>query len=320
MPKQMISSRRSWSSPNPTAPVIESRVPVFAPILRVSHNSLSRTGRYETPWGWVELQGPILTQEHRAILDMAMARAVKKQVFQETGGMAVWFDAWEVKKALGGYEGGSGHKRFIERIREMRRAELRVHSNQTGRTRESGIIDMHTYDESHPDNPERPGIKTTWRGHCLYEIRLSPNFMQFFKEDLRVHYDPLVPEIVQIPDGTIRAIILFFLTHKEECRFPKRQVMEIIGAIEEGMTKGTVSKIMAKPEKFKAELGKFGIFVEGETLRYERHPKVFFTNPPPLPATTGAVIDAEQGPVVISFETALEADPEAMVSPESPEE
>ena len=314
--KRTIDPRANWSSPNPTAPVIESRVPVFAPILRISHNSLPRTGRYETPWGWVELEGPVLTQEHRAILDMAMAMAIKKQVFQETGGMAVWFDAWEVKKALG-YSGGSGHKRFVERIREMRRADLRVHSKQIGRTRESGIIDMHTYDENHPDNPGRPGIKTTWRGHCLYEIRLSPNFMQFFKEELRVHYDPLVPEIVRIPDGTIRAIILFFLTHKKDCPYAIRKVMEIIGALTEKTDKADVSRIMSKPEKFKTELGNFGIFVEGKILRYERHPKVFFTNPPG--ASTGAVIDEEQGPEPISLGTAMEAAPEGMVEPEATE-
>lgn len=319
MPQHIKTDPRKWSSPNPTAPVIESRVPVFAPILRVSHNSRSREGRYETPWGWVELDGPVLTQEHRAILDMAMAMALKKQVFQETGGMAIWFDAWEVKKALGTkYSGGEGHKRFIERIREMRRAELRVHSNRTGRTRESGIIDMHTYDENHPDNPEREGIKTTWRGHCFYEIRLSSNFMQFFKEELRVHYDPLVPEIVAIQDGTIRAIILFFLTHEKKCQYSIRKVMEIVGAIEDGMAKSTVSEIMAKPEIFKVELESFGIFVEGEMLRYERHPKVFFTNPP-LPSKTGAVIDGEQGPEATPPKTALEATPDAMVRPESPE-
>ena len=319
MPQRIKTDPRKWSSPNPTAPVIESRVPVFAPILRVSHNSRSRTGRYETPWGWVELSGPVLTQEHRAILDMAMAMAVRKQVFPESGGMLVWFDAWEVKKALGlKYSGGEGHRRFIGRIREMRRAELRVHSNRSGRIRESGIIDSHTYDESHPDNPERQGIKTTWRGHCLYEIRLSPNFMQFFKEDLRVHYDPLVPEIVMIPDGTIRAVILFFLTHSQECRYSIRQVMEIVGAITEGMGKSTVSEIMAKPGKFKAELGNFGIFIEGETLRYERHPKVFFTNPP-LGISTGEVIDAEQGPAPTPHGMALEDTQEGVVRPESPE-
>ena len=319
MPQRINTNPKKWSSPDPTAPAIESRVPVFAPILRVSHNSLPRTGRYETQWGWVELEGPILTQEHRAILDMAMAMAVKKQVFRETGGMAIWFDAWEVKKAFGPkYSGGEGHKRFIERIREMRRADLRVHSNRTGKTRESGIVDMHTYDENHPDNPERTGIKTTWRGPCLYEIRLSPNFMQFFKEDLRVHYDPLVPEIVAIPDGTIRAIILFFLTHEKACRFSIRQVMEIIGAITGKTDKADISRIMSKPEKFRAELESFGIFVEGETLRYDRHPKVFFTNPP-LPVSTGAEIDAEQGSEPTSSEMALKAAPGTMVEPPSPE-
>ena len=221
-----------------------------------------------------------------------------------------------MKKALGPrYSGGEGHKRFIERIREMRRAELRVHSNQTGRTRESGIIDMHTYDESHPDNPDRPGIKTTWRGHCLYEIRLPPNFMQFFKEELRVHYDPLVPEIAKIPDGTIRAIILFFLTHKKDCPYAIRKVLEIVGGIPNN--KGDLSRALAKPEKFKAELETFGIFVEGEILRYERHPKVFFTNPPGM--STGAVIDAGPAPEPTPPETALEATPESIVGPESPE-
>ncbi len=319
MPQPIKTDPKTWSSPGPTAPCIESRVPIFAPILRVSHNSKSREKRYETPWGWVELEGPVLTQEHRTILDMAMAMAVKKQVFQETGGMGIWFDAWEVKKALGPkYSGGEGHKRFIERIREMRRAELKVHSNRTGRTRESGIIDSHTYDENHPDPPGREGIKTTWRGHCLYEINLSANFMQFFKEDLRVHYDPLVPEIAKIPDGTIRAIILFFLTHSQECRYSIRQVMEIIGAIGEGMAKSTISEIMAKPEKFKTEIESFGIFVEEETLRYERHPKVFFTNPP-LPASTGAIVDTEQGPEPTSSGTALEGTQEVIVRPPSPE-
>jgi hypothetical protein len=243
---------------------------------------------------------------------MAMAMAVKKQVFRETGGMGIWFDAWEVKKALGPkYSGGEGHKRFIERIREMRRVELRVYNNRTRRTRESGIIDSHTYDENHPDPPEREGIKTTWRGHCLYEIQLSANFMQFFKEDLRVHYDPLVPEIAKIPDGLIRAIVLFFLTHERSCRFTIRQVLEIVGGIPNN--KGDLSRALGRPEKFKVELERFGIFVEEEMLRYERHPKVFFTNPPG--ASNGAVTDTEH----VSATLAMVATPEGIVGPESPE-
>ena len=298
MPQHIKTDPRKWSSPNPTAPCIESRVPIFAPILRVSHNSQVRSGRFETPWGWVELSGPILTQEHRTILDMAIAMAVEKRVFRETGAMSVWFDTYQVKKALGQkYSGGEGHKRFLQRMEEMRMAKLTVHSKRTGRTRVSGILDgySYTFDENNPAQFEG-GIKTarSRQGDCLHEIRVSPNFMQFFKEDLRVHYHPLVQEIAKIRDGTIRAIVLFFLTHERTCHFTIRQVMKIVGGITEGMGKSTVSEIMAKPEKFKAELGNFGIFIEGETLRYERHPKVFFTNPPG--ARSGAVVDAQQGP------------------------
>ena len=118
----------------------------------------------------------------------------------------------------------------------------------------------------------------------------------------------------------IASVVSFFLAHKEGCRYEIRRVMEVIGAIEEGMTKGTVSKIMAKPEKFKSELEHFGICVDGECLVYDRNKRVFFTKPPPPPKTsTGAVIDAEPASEPTSHGTALEAAPEATVSPEAPE-
>ena len=98
--------------------------------------------------------------------------------------------------------------------------------------------------------------------------------------------------------------------------------MEIIGAITGKTDKADISRVMSKPEKFRVELEKFGIFVERQMLRYERHPKVFFTNPPaplPFPASTGAVIDVEQGQEPIPSETAMEATPEAMIEPDPPE-
>lgn len=321
--KKTTSDRSKWSSPNPTAPVIESRVPFFLPILRTTYNS-KRQGRvkYETPWGWIELLGPVLTQEHRSILDMAMSMAIEKKMFKETGGMSLVFDTHKVKKALGTkYSGGGGHKRFLQRLEEMRIVRLTVQNNKTGTTRISGILDHFSY-QFDPKKPDQfaGGIKTARSriGDCLHEIRVSPSFMEFFREDLRVHYDPLVPEIVAIPDGTIRAIVLFFITHSKNCRFSIRQVMEIIGAITEGQSERMKREIMAKPEKFKADLERFGITIEGGNLCYERHPKVFFTNPPP-PSSTGAVIDAEQAPEPISIKTALEATLGGKRNPESPE-
>ena len=84
--------------------------------------------------------------------------------------------------------------------------------------------------------------------------------------------------------------------------------MESIGAREENRT-----PMVSPPADFET----FRIFIEGETLRYERHPKVFFTNPPQ--SSTGAVIDAEQGPEATSQKPALVGTLESIVAPESPE-
>lgn len=209
--------------------------------------------------------------------------------------------------------------------------------NMTGRGRKRDVLRSFSYDREQTDTPAKPGIFTKTRrpkkekgvaepevfsGPSLFEIRISKEYMSLFGDDLRIHHAPdLIRDLVQIGDGMIASVVSFFLAHKEKCRYKIRRVLESIGAIEEGMTKGTVSKIMAKPEKFKAEIENFGICVDGECLVYERNKRIFFTNPPPPPPKTspGAVIDAEHGPEPASHRTALEATPEAMVSPEPPE-
>ena len=235
------------------------------------------------------------------------------------------------------YSGGEGHKRFLQKIEEMREVKLTVHNAHTRKTRFSGILSECQYSDTQKDggvhkNREwmiayleasdaekkaKEQINAMFKGSCLTEIKISANYMRFFKEDLRVHCDPLVPEIVRIPDGTIRAIIQFFLTHEKSCHYSIRKVMVIVAAITEKTDKADVSRIMAKPEKFRAELENFRIFVEGDRLRYERHPKVFFTNPPGV--STGAVIDADPGPETTFPGIALEAAPEAKVEPKAPE-
>ncbi len=284
----------------------------------------------------MELSGPVLTWEHRRILLLSRTRAKSERLWED-GSLSLWIDAYEVKKELGYSNGGSGHNRFMQRLRDMKTAVLVVKNNKTGRTVESSVLWSFSYDREKTDTPGKRGIFTKTRrpkkekeleepevfsGPSLLEIRISKEYMSLFGDDLRIHHTPdLIRDLVQIGDGMIASVGSFFLAHKEKCRYKIRRVMEVIGAIEEGMTKGTVSKIMAKPEKFKEELEKLGICVDGECLVYERNRRVFFTNPPPLHTGTGtsAVIDAEQGPEPTSLRMALEATPEAMVSPEAPE-
>ena len=338
MPLRIKTDPKTWSSSTPTEPVIISRLPVYAPVSRLAPNgNRSESGRrLETSWGWVELSGPVLTWEHRRILLLSKTMAKSERLWED-GSLSLWIDAYEVKQELGYANGGRDHRRFMQRLRDMKNAAMVVKNYKTGRTTESSVLWSFSYDREKPDTPAKPGIFTKTRrpkkgkeerkeeaflGLSLFEIRISKEYMSLFGDDLRIHHDPdLIRDLVQIGDGMIASVVAFFLAHKEKCRYKIRRVLEIIGAIEEGMTKGTVSKIMAKPEKFKEELEKFGICVDGECLVYERNRRVFFTNPPPLHTgtSTGAVIDAEQGPEPASLGMALEATPKATVSLEPPE-
>lgn len=328
--KKYTTNRATWSAPNPTEPVIISRLPVYAPVSRLAPNgNRSESGRrLETSWGWVEMSGPVLTWEHRRILLLSKTRAKAERLWED-GSLSLWIDAYEVKKELGYDNGGEDHRRFMQRLRDMKNAAMVVKNYKTGRTVESSVLWSFSYDREKTDTPEKPGIFTKTRrpkkekkvaepevlsSPSLFEIRISKEYMSLFGDDLRIHHAPdLIRDLVQIGDGMIASVVSFFLAHKEGCRYKISRVLEVIGAFRPEMTKGRISQIMRKVRMDK-ELGQFGICVEGECLVYERNRRVFFTNPPPPSKTsTGAVIDAEPASEQTSHGMALEATPEATV-------
>lgn len=272
-------SRKNWSQPNPTCPVIISRVPIYAPILRNVYNSPRKNViyRYKNKWGIVDVEGKPITQEHRAILDVAKKIAKKTKKYN-TGAWGIFFNVYELKKKLG-YEGGSGNKRFIQRLEDMRRNKLTIQTKE--KIAVSGIIDYYDY-ENKIQNIEGINLARLRQDNCTFEIRFSPNYMQTYKICVRAHYDDLIEEILKIKDGTIQAIIHFFLTHKSKCRYEIKQVLQDIAAITDEISDRQIEKLMRKPIEYKVDLENFGIIVEEETktLYYKRNPKVFFSNPP----------------------------------------
>ena len=274
------------------------------------------------------MSGPVLTWEHRRILLLSKTRAKAERLWED-GSLSLWIDAYEVKKELGYDNGGEDHRRFMQRLRDMKNAAMVVKNYKTGRTVESSVLWSFSYDREKTDTPEKPGIFTKTRrpkkekkvaepevlsSPSLFEIRISKEYMSLFGDDLRIHHAPdLIRDLVQIEDGLIASVVSFFLAHKEGCRYKIRRVLEIIEAIRPEMTKGRISQIMRKVRMDK-ELGQFGICVEGECLVYERNKRVFFTNPPPPSKTsTGEEIDAELGTETTYHGTALEATPKGVV-------
>ncbi|MHB8544883.1 MAG: hypothetical protein ACYC9S_12915, partial [Leptospirales bacterium] len=86
MKRTTKNDRATWSSPNPTEPVIISRCAVYAPISRVSPNG-SRTAlrkhSWETQWGRGDKSGTVLTWEHRRIFLLAKLRAKQTKVWED---------------------------------------------------------------------------------------------------------------------------------------------------------------------------------------------------------------------------------------------
>lgn len=308
--------RSTWSSSNPTEPVIISRCAIYAPISRMSprgsRSALQKHSR-ETQWGRGEKSGPVLTWEHRRILLLAKIRAKQTRLWED-GSLSLWIDAYEIKKELGYDNGGEDHRRFIQRLRDMKTANLVTLNNRTRKLTESSILWSYSYNYQNPSSDlelpdeEKEILKRKMRtvrekGNGLFEIRISKEYMSLFADDLRIHCDPLIPDLVQIKDGLSASIILFFLTMKDACRYKIQDILKIVGAVESKMTKGRVSQIIKKV-KINKKIEQFGITVEGDCLVYKRNQKVFFTNPPPL--GEGNVIDAEEVPELSLLNSALE--------------
>ena len=282
------SDRSTWSSPNPAEPVIVSRVGVYAPVSRLSSRG-SRSNQtkrsWETKWGRIELSGPILTREHRRIILLSKFRAKETRVWED-GSLSLWIDAYEVKKELGYANGGEEHRRFMQRLRDMKAANLKIHDYRTKRTTESSVIWSFSYDREKPDESANPRVFVTDKGAVLFEIRLSKEYMDLFAFDLRVHFDPLIPDLIRLKDGIIESIVLFFLT-QNTCQYRILDVLTTIQAILPGMSKGTVSDLLRKVKNNK-DLERFQITVDEDSLVYVKYPKLIFTNPPGLPAGTNS--------------------------------
>lgn len=285
--------RSTWSSPNPAEPVLVSRCAIYAPITRISPNgsrSALQKRSSETQWGRVDSSGPILTWEHRRIELLAKLRAKESRKW-ENGSLSVWIDAYELKKELGYDNGGEDHRRFLQRLRDLKTANLVTRNNRTGEITESSILWSFSYDQDKPDDQIKPGAFTTAKGAVLFEILYSKEYMEFLSSDLRIHCDPLIPDLVQIKDGLIASVIMFFLTMQDTCQYKILNVLDIVGAVLRETSKVTVSRLVKKLKTTK-DFEQFGITVSGDCLVYERNQKVFFTNHPPQTSTC-VVIDSK---------------------------
>lgn len=187
------------------ATVSELRTGIFAPIDKISGNSLTykqfvknqRKRILETSWGKTIIKGNLLTQTHRDLLDCILTN-FKEMKELEGGAIAIYFSTTEVLKSYSGKD-NSNTKWLKDKLDEIQNTSIEFKRSENDDYYSFSIIDSHSYSTKYGS----------------FGIILSPAYRKFFEEQLTVNYSSELPRLLKIKSALLRAIIRFFWTHSK---------------------------------------------------------------------------------------------------------
>lgn len=188
------------------ATVSELRVPIFSPLIKVSHNSIIATNfrknrnirTVSTSWGESTTRGRVLLgQLHRDLLDCIYLNATRYDK-TEHGSMRIYFCQRQVLISYFGTEasGKNNHKWLRIKLEEIRDTAI-AFKNTQGDSFDFNII-------KHLDFHAKRG---------MFCIELDERYVQFYAQDLSVNYQKLLPSILSIKNSVIKTIVRFLLSH-----------------------------------------------------------------------------------------------------------
>lgn len=253
-----------------TATVAELRVPIFAPVQKLSGNSVTarefkKNGgirRIETSWGKVEIRGrKLLTQVHRDLLDCIYthAKEVKKL---SNGNVSIIFSQTKVLKEYSSDSSAAWEKQtkwLKEKIKEIRDISVN-YENSKGDSSDFNIISNLDYIED----------------LNLHSITLDVRYLHFYEQELSISYKKELPKLLKMDSALGKAIIRWLFTHKDESRFKLMTVLQALGfPVDSPKTLQTAKKeIREMIDVFHS----FGIDydIEDEFFSYRGNPNVGF--------------------------------------------
>jgi len=207
-----------------TASITELRVPIFAPVQKLSGNSVTaqefkKNGGIriiETSWGKVEIRGrKLLTQVHRDLLDCIYTHATRVMPLA-SGQVMILFSQTKILKEYSGNQPGSSWEKqtkwLKEKIKEIRDITVN-YVNTKGDSFDFNLI-------SHLDYMEE---------HKAYSITLDDRYLKFYEKELSINYKKELPKILKVDSALIKAIIRWFFTHKNESRYKLLTVLQALG-------------------------------------------------------------------------------------------
>lgn len=179
----------------------ELRLPIFAPIKRVSPSSTiykefvvnKRSRKVQTQWGEVQIKGSLLTQVHKDLLDLIVFCAKEKRMTEDNR-LLLSFTTADVLKFYG--DKGFSYKWFKAMFDEIMLTVINLKTNDS-KGYAFHIISAMQYD----DKKEFIGIL------------LSKEYLEFYKNTFALDYDKEILNIVNMENSVIKTAIRFFLSH-----------------------------------------------------------------------------------------------------------
>lgn len=282
------------SRARPTAPqahttVIQSRLPLFLPVLRLAPRARGADIVVENPWGSIKIKKCRLTQVHRDLLD-AIFTSTKPPVWLDDGAMVLIFDLRDVQRLL---KTSHNHTWIRALLDDMLRTVVEIDDSRHRWIIHQGLLREHRY--TREPAPRRRGQKTG----ALYAVTLSPGFARLWREDLLVHSPRLVPRVLALRHAASRALARMILTHRE-ASLTLDDALRHIGAIQDGLAARVARRTRAKVLSEAAALATFGIQIGADgVIRYRQTSGVWFKllpaqpAPPSAPASTDRPFERE---------------------------
>ena len=250
--------------------VIQSRLPLFLPVLRLPRRAAGADIALENPWGTIRIKKCRLTQVHRDLLD-AIFTSARAPMWLDDGAMVLIFDLRDAQRLL---LTSHNHTWIRNLLDDMLRTVIEIDDSRHRWVIHQGLLREHRYTR------EPASRRRGQKAGALYAVTLSPSFARLWREDLLVHAPSLVPRVLALRHAVNRALARMLLTHRE-ASLSLNDALRHIAAIHDGMAARVVRRTRAKVLAEADALATFGIQIGGDgAIRYRQISGIWFKSPP----------------------------------------
>lgn len=274
-------SQTGVRQPVATTTVHQCRGGLFLPVKELSRRFLGIDKPFENQWGRITLKKCRLTQTHQNILESIIVSAEQIRKLPD-GRIAFLYSPARILRFMG--VSTKNHAWLYEKLSDLLTTEIEI---EAPTFRASGAI-LFEKAESKVSIPGRSlpsGKGDGARIEPRYQLVVfHPFFSRLFDVDVALHYQLLLPEILELEHAVTQAVVRFCLSH-DALNMALDDVLTALGAITPVTPERTHRRIV-KHIRDEAETLKnnFGIDIrkmeDGQNgIFYRKHPKVWFDSP-----------------------------------------